>query len=211
MLLLQTDSFFNKEGILAILGLVLFIAVCIALFILFMKSMKSPMANRIITLLVNIARIVSIFIFLPEAAEAAVSDDPSNMILFWGVLCIFTFILTLYGYGSAAFDDTRDEVAYTALDPIGNGGYKIVQRFESVGDSPLGNFLSAVFISAIFAGIMYPVHIFGTVLVGRVIDWLIPGLDGDITILWILFPLILSVFSTIRAVIFLIKYIRDEF
>ena len=186
---------FFSDGFWGVLAFVLLVVVGIAFIALFVASMKSAAANRIITLLLNITRIVLIIIWSKSAL-----DLYAHMGFY---MALITFILTLYSFGSSAFDDTREESVYFALDPIGNGGYKLVQRSEVIGDSPFATFLSAVVYSAVIAGIMLVVCWVGSA-------WLAanaPGL-GE-TMGYILLPLIIAIVGIIRAVISLVKYFLD--
>lgn len=114
-------------------------------------SMRVKILNRLCTLLLNIARLVLLVILINDPA-ILYSENIDMSVLLLIVASVTTF-LTLYGLGSTAFDDTRQETGNYILNPIEGGGYKISK--EITGSSPIGTFIVAILFSAGIGVAMY--------------------------------------------------------
>lgn len=131
-------------GLLVILGLVVVGVIVIAILI---ASIKNAISCMIIKILVNIFRII---IVLTEVSKVEDGDFLIDM-------SIITAVLTLYGFGESVFQDTLHETGNLLINPT-NVGYKITN--EIAGDTPIGNFISAIILSAITGVISFVVYAF---------------------------------------------------
>lgn len=115
--------------------------------VLLIISMKIAVINRICTILLHLARMVLAIMCINSIGFVANLDYQLMAIIFG----CFTGFLILYEIGSSAFDDTREETGNVLLNPVEGGAYKLTS--EITGNSPIGNFINAIFWSGVLGGI----------------------------------------------------------
>ena len=192
--LMFSDEFF------IFIGIVIFLAIFVLLIKLLIFTMKSPLLNRIITLFFNITRAFLIGIAFYKQTEVI------SMLVTMGISSCITSFLVLYGFGSTAFDDTRRERRSIILNPIEGGAYEFAERIQTVGDSPMGNFVSAIIISGIAGIAFFFIQFGGTYVIVK----MIPGLKQVCGSFVLLLPVsIATVIGIIRAIISLIQYFKN--
>ena len=89
-------------------------------FIFLIISMRVKFLNRLCTLLFNITRLVLLIILINNPAKLYTEEIDMSIILL--IIAGVTTFLTLYGLGSTAFDDTREEDAMNVKVGKGYGG-----------------------------------------------------------------------------------------
>ena len=197
-------------GLIKLFELLAIIAIIVVPIVILVKTLKHPIVNRIVVILLNLLRLafaISILANLDTEPNYIEEDITFNMFF----LGSFTTFMVLYGIGTHAFDDTREQIESTVLNPLDNGGYKIMTVVESVGDSPLTSFISALLWS-LFCGAVAGVFfvIFAPMIVYLVLDFFEIELSKStqVTFCTALFLIIKSCINLIIKVIDFIKLLR---
>ena len=202
-------------GLIKLFELLAIIAIIVVPIVILVKTLKHPIVNRIVVILLNLLRLaLAISILANLDTESKYFDENENLIFYMFLLGSFTTFMVLYGIGTHAFDDTREQIESTVLNPLDNGGYKIMTVVESVGDSPLTSFISALLWS-LFCGAVAGVFfvIFAPLIVALFLNFFeIESKIADTAAGWpfsvALFLLIKSCINLIIKVIDFIKLLR---
>lgn len=163
-------------------------------FIFLIISMRVKFLNRLCTLLFNIARLVLLIILINSPAKLYTDEIDMSIILL--IIAGVTTFLTLYGLGSTAFDDTREETGDFIINPIEGGGYKIAK--EITGTSPIGTFIVAILFAAGIGVAMYFLILW---LQDKQLD-VLSGANSA-------FLLVVSILGILRALISFFKGLKD--
>lgn len=165
--------------------------------IFFLVSFFVPVINKITVLLLHTARIVFLTYWTKNYTGPILGSDlPSDLVF---ITVGFTIVLTLIGFGSSAFADTREETGNMIMNPIEGGGYKLCS--EVTGNSPIGTFIGCILWSTAV----------GIGTLGIFMKLILPAADtaAQQTEYVLIAGIILSIIGIIRGIISFIMLVKS--